>query len=253
MTGSAAGDMETVIAEYGSLLRSRWRWMVWGVLLALAAATVALIVSPPMYRTEAKVFVRTPGDVSRVLDGGDSYAQGRARTYAVLANSTSVSARVIADLGLDLEPETLSGRITAANPPGTALIDLTVNGPTAEEAQRIATVLLTEFAATVRSLEWVPGSVVPRAELIVVDQPGVPVRVIGWGLPIGLSLLGIALIGLVLGATAAVVYEILWGQVPPIRHYRHADRVLTRPTQNVTGPGVEAGHAPTPHAIGGDE
>ena len=103
--------------------------MVWGVLITLGVTTILLLLQPPMYHSDATVFVRTPGDVSQMVDGGDTYAQGRAKTYAALASSTSVSARVIADLGLDLEPETLSERIQATNPPGTALIDITVSAP----------------------------------------------------------------------------------------------------------------------------
>jgi len=47
----------------------------------------------------ATIFVRTPGDVGRVRDGGSTYAAARANTYASLARSTSVAARVITDLG----------------------------------------------------------------------------------------------------------------------------------------------------------
>ena len=200
--------MKTPLASYGAVLRCRWRWSMWGVLLALAATTAFLIVQPPLYRSEATVFVRTPGDVSRVLDGGDSYAQGRAKTYAAVASSTSLSARVIADLGLDLKPETLAERVTASNPSGTALIEIAVSAPTAAEAQRTATVLLSEYAATVRALESVPGSLVPRAELVVVDPPGPPVRVVAHGVPIPAVLLGSALIGLVIGSAGAVLRSI---------------------------------------------
>jgi capsular polysaccharide biosynthesis protein len=181
---------------------------MWGVLLALAATTAFLIVQPPLYRSDATVFVRTPGDVSRVLDGGDSYAQGRAKTYAALASSKSVSSRVIADLGLDLKPETLAQWVTASNPSGTALIKVAVSAPTAAEAQRTATVLLSEYAATVRTLESVPGSLVPRAELVVVDPPGPPVRVVAGGVPIPAVLVGAALIGLVFGSAGAVLRSI---------------------------------------------
>lgn len=196
--------MNTSIAAYGRVLRARWRWLVWGVLLAVGATTLFLIVQPPLYRSEATIFVRTPGDVSRVVDGGDAYAQARARTYAALANSTSVSSRVIADLGLDLRPQNLSDRIKAANPSGTALIRIAVSAPTAAEAQQTATVLLSEYAATVRALESVPGSLVPRAELVVVDPPGPGGRVIAWGAPIPMVLFGAALLGFLLGAIAAV-------------------------------------------------
>jgi capsular polysaccharide biosynthesis protein len=203
--------MNAAVTAYIGVLRTRWRWLVWGVLIVLAATTFLLILAPPMYRTHAMVFVRTPGDVSRVLDGGDSYANGRAKTYAALAGSTSVSARVITHLGVAIDPQTLSQRITAANPPGTALINITVGAPSAAEAQRTANVFLSEYEATVRALESVPGSLVPRAELVVVDPPSQPVRVVAWGAPIPVVLLGTALIGLVLGAAAAVLRSVFDG------------------------------------------
>lgn len=218
--------MNTAAIEYGRVLRARWRWIMWGVLLSLLATTLFLILRPPLYRSDATIFVRTPGDVSQVRDGGDSYAQARAATYGALANSTSVSARVIADLGLDLEPETLSYRITAANPPGTALLHVAVSAPSAAEAQRTATVLLSEFASTVRALESVPGSLVPRAELVVVDPPRPAVRVMASGAPIPLVLLCAVLLGLVVGATAAVIRSIFDGSV---RDPRDASRISGRP------------------------
>jgi capsular polysaccharide biosynthesis protein len=203
--------MNAALVEYAGALRARWRWITWGVLVALAATTVLMILRPPLYSSEATIFVRTPGDVSRVRDGGDSYAQARARTYAALAGSTSVAASVIADLGLDLDPETLASRIDAANPADTALIDISVRAPSAGEAQRTATVLLSEYGATVRALESVPGSLVPRAELVVVDGPEPATRVPMWGASIPVVLLCAALIGLILGSTAAILRHIFGG------------------------------------------
>lgn len=205
--------MSAALAQYWALIVSRWRWIMWGVLLALVATTVFLVLWPPLYRSEATVFVRTPGDVSRVQDGGDSYAQARAGTYSALAKSTSVSSRVIADLGLDLKPELLSQRVQATHPGGTALVDIAVSAPSAAEAQRTATVLLSELATTVRSLESVPGSLVPRAELVVVDPPGRPVRTVAWGAPVPGVLLGATIIGLVLGSLGAVLRSIIDGPV----------------------------------------
>jgi capsular polysaccharide biosynthesis protein len=201
--------MSTALAQYGRLLLSRWRWIMWGVLLALVATTVFLVLQPPLYRSQATVFVRTPGDVSRVEDGGDYFAQARAETYSALAKSTTVSSRVIADLGLDLKPEILSRRIQANHREGTALIGIAVSAPSAEEAQRTATVFLSEYATMVRSLESVPGSLVPRAELVVVDPPGRPVRIVAWGAPIPAVLLGATLIGLALGSLGAVLRSII--------------------------------------------
>jgi capsular polysaccharide biosynthesis protein len=231
--------MSTPLAHYGALLLPQWRWVVWGILLALVATTVLLILSPPLYRAEATVFVRTPGDVSRVQDGGDSYAQGRAGTYAALVKSTSVSSRVVADLGQDLRPEVLSQRIQATHPRGTALIDIAVSAPSAAEAQRTATLLLSEYAATVRTLESVPGSLVPRAELVVVDPPGRPVRLLAWGAPIPVVLLGATLIGLVLGSFGAVLRSII--KSPVHDHNRSATIGGSPDSDVITTPIVRGG------------
>lgn len=203
--------MSAALTAYLRILRAGWRWMLWGVLLALAAATVMLVLQPPMYQSHATVFVRTPGDVSRVVDGGDTYARERAATYAQLAKSTTLADRVIADLNLDVDPATLSARITGKNPPGTALIALSVGARSGTQAHQLATVFLSEYAEMVRSLESVPGLLVPRAELVVVDLPGLPTRMVSWGLPLLVVLSGAVLIGLVSGAGAAVIRAVLAG------------------------------------------
>ncbi|WP_237569228.1 YveK family protein [Mycolicibacterium lacusdiani] len=194
--------------SYLGLLRAKWRWLSWGVLLALAVTTAALVATPPLYRCEATLFVRTPGDVSSVVDGGDSYAQGRARTFAALADNSALTSRVVTDLGLELAPETLAARVDAENPPGTALIEIEVSSPTPSEARRTATVLLDELAATVDGLETVPGSLVPRAELVVVNPPSAEVRVSAWGLPVAAVLAGAALTGVLVGAMCVVLTSV---------------------------------------------
>ena len=218
--------MNPALLEYGRALRRRWRWIVWGLLLTLAATALFLLFEPPRYRSEATVFVRTPGDVSRVLDGGDSFAHGRARTYSALARSTDLAARVVENAGLDVTPEMLSERIHASPRQGTALIDVSVDASSAAESRRTATVFLAEFATTVRTLESVPGSLVPRAELVVVDRPGPPKRVVAWGAPVSLVLLGATLTGLFLGAVAAVIRSIFDNSV---RDPRDAARLSGRP------------------------
>jgi capsular polysaccharide biosynthesis protein len=197
------------ITAYAGILRVRWRWLMWGVLLAIGATTLFMVVQPPMYRSEQTVFVRTPGDVSQVLDGGDSYAQGRARTYAAVASSPDLAARVISDLKLEMDPEVLSRRIKAKNRPGTVLVDISVDARSATEALQTATVVYSEFAAMVRSLESVPGSLVPRAELVQVNPPGPPGRTWPWKAPIPVMLLFAAIIGITIGGTAAVLRSTL--------------------------------------------
>ncbi|MVU77315.1 cell shape-determining protein [Nocardia sp. ET3-3] len=200
--GAAYSD--TAVLAYLRLLRRRWRWIVWGVLATLAATTVFLLVRPPVYRSEATVFIRTPGDVSRVVDGGDSYAKARGRTYAALATSPDLAAVVIGDLKVKADPVRFADRISASNRTGTVLIDIAVTGPTAAETTRTAQVFLTDYAALVHTLETVPGSAVPRAELVVVTGPGRPEREVAWGAPLYVVIAGAVLTGFVLGAGAAV-------------------------------------------------
>jgi hypothetical protein len=143
-----------------------------------------------------------------VVDGGDSYAQGRARTFAALADNPAMTSRVGTDLGLDLAPEILSQRVDAENPAGTALIEVAVSSPSPSEARRTTTVLLDELTATVDGLETVPGSLVPRAELVVINPPSTEVRVSAWGLPVAAVLAGAALTGFLVGAMCVVLNSV---------------------------------------------
>ncbi|MEV6768611.1 cell shape-determining protein [Nocardia sp. NPDC051030] len=196
--------MNPTLSQYGAVLRRRWRWIVWGVLGTLAATTVFLLVWPPVYRSDATVFIRTPGDVSRVIDGGDSYAKARGRTYAALATSPDLAAVVVGDLALAADPDRFADRISASSRTGTVLIDVSITGPTAEETTRTAETFLKDYAALVRTLETIPGSPVPRAELVVVTGPGRPEREVAWGAPIYAVLTGAVLTGFLFGAGAAV-------------------------------------------------
>jgi uncharacterized protein involved in exopolysaccharide biosynthesis len=203
------------LAQYVRIIRSGWRWLTWGALLALLIITIALNIAPPLYISNATGFIRTPGDVSGVIDGGDSYAQGRARTYAALADNPALAAQVITTLDLPLEPGQLSARINAGNRPGTALISFDIAGRSPSEARQTASALLDQYAADIAELESVPGSIVPRAELIVVSPPSTPRRQVAWGLPIPAVLAGAAVIGLLIGALGCTL-RALWATPQPL-------------------------------------
>jgi capsular polysaccharide biosynthesis protein len=197
-------DTNTTLKLYLRILRLRWRWVAWGAIAAVALTAAVLILLPPRYRTEAVLFVRTPGDVSQVIDGGDSFAQSRAETYAALAKTNIVASRVIADAGLQLSPQKFADRVAVRHLGGTALLRIRVTGPSADETQRTAQALITELTAEVRSLETISGSSMPRAELVVVDSPSRPVRIFAWGAPLYPFVIGPIFLGAFIGALAAV-------------------------------------------------
>lgn len=197
--------MTSTVQQYVRILRARWRWVAWGAIGAVALTAAVLLLWPPRYRSEAVLFVRTPGDISQVVDGGDTYAQTRAETYAVLARSNAVSTRVIADTGLQLSPQKLAQRVQARHLAGTALLQIRVSAPSPDEARRTAQALITELSTEVSNLEAVPGSVMPRAELVVVDPPSSPTRTFAWGAPLYPFVIGPLFLGAFLGALAAVI------------------------------------------------
>lgn len=196
--------MNDTLMQYTQILRNRWRWVAWGAILAVAATAAVLTLWPPRYRSEAVVFVRTPGDISQVVDGGDTYAQTRAETYAALAKSTAVSSRVIADAGLQLSPQKFAKRVDARHIGGTALLQIRVTGPSADETRKTADALITELSTEVGSLEAVPGGLTPRAEIVVVDSPSPPTRIIAWGAPLYPFVIGPIFLGAFIGALGAV-------------------------------------------------
>ncbi|MFF0816071.1 hypothetical protein ACFYVR_13100 [Rhodococcus sp. NPDC003318] len=224
--------MTGAVRAYARILRERWRFVAVAGLGALAVTAIVLLLVPSLYRSGFTVFVRTPGEVSQVEDGGDSYARSRAQSYAELAHSPDLAARVVRNLGLDTSPEEFAGRVTATARPGTVLIDVTLAAPTAREANLAAAAYAGEFAETVQSLESVPGSVLPRAELVVVDPPGRPTRVTEWGPPPMYLLLGALLAGALLGAAAAVLRSI---HAPSLRDPRDASRVAGLPVLGTIG------------------
>jgi capsular polysaccharide biosynthesis protein len=210
--------MNTTLTQYTQILRERWRWVAWGAITATVIMAAVLLLWPPRYRSESLVFVRTPGDISQVVDGGDTYAQTRAETYAALARSAAVSSRVIADTGLQLTPQKFASRVQARHIGGTALLQIRVSGPSPDETVRSTQALTTELAAEVNALEAVPGGLTPRAELVVVDPPSRPTRIVAWGAPLYPFVIGPIALGAFLGALGAVIRAMrspAYGQAAP--------------------------------------
>lgn len=224
--------MNAVVTDYLCILRARWRLVAGGALLGLGAAVVLLLLVPPTYRSSATLFIRTPGDISLVVDGGDSYAQNRARTYAQLARSSDFAERVVDYGSIDMLPDQFAQNVSVSARPGTVLIDLTVTASTATEAERAADAAVSVLSQSVRALEAVPESLVPRAELVVIDSPDTPAHAFAWGVPVAWVLLGATAAGALLGALGAVLRSIFDRSV---RDPRDAARICGLPVLGTIG------------------
>ncbi|MDN5745891.1 MAG: polysaccharide biosynthesis tyrosine autokinase [Nocardioidaceae bacterium] len=143
--------------QFLGMLRRRWLTILIVLVLALAAAAIFTFTSTKKYESRAQLFLSVD-----VTNTSDAYAallfqSNRAASYATLAQSTTLSDRVINALDLDMTPEELSDKISASVITDTALIEITVTDEDPRQAQRIADVTTTEFASYLADLETPAG------------------------------------------------------------------------------------------------
>lgn len=195
------------LRDYLRVLRRRW---VSILVVAVCAAGVAMgltALQTPMYASNARLFVTTSEtDTGTLLQGGQFSAQ-RVKSYADLIDSRELATRVVADLGLDVDPDALSQNVTATVGVDTVNLTLTVTDPDAHEAQRLAQAYAGALVDLVRELETPPGGSEAPVKATIVDAASIsetpvsprPVRNLGLGV----------VLGLLLGFGLAVLREVL--------------------------------------------
>lgn len=195
------------LRDYLRVLRRRWRWTVALLLLCTAGAVVVTVLTTPLYRATAQLFVSTTSqDSLSELAQGSSFTFRQVTTYADLVTAPVVLAPVIETLGLDEDPEELAGHISTAVPDNTVLINVTVTGEDPGQAALVANAVAEQFTTTVDDLERsdargaspVKASVVRPAQ--VPKSPVVPN--VARNVALGVSL------GLLLGVAAAVLRDL---------------------------------------------
>jgi Mrp family chromosome partitioning ATPase/capsular polysaccharide biosynthesis protein len=235
---------ETLV-RYLSVLRLRWRIVLAVPLLAVTLAAVFLIITPPRYESSAVLFVSTPRDDELAYYRGDLYSKDRMASYAALIKSPDLAQRVNDHSGLGLDPATLSAAVSLTPLPGTVLLALTASGDTPNQAQAIAVAYVEELRRSVSTIESVPGSLTPRAELITVAQPTINDKPSGF--PVWLLLGGAGGLGLIIGCFAAVLISLLDGR---IRRPEEAAEATGVPTLAVFPSAVPWDQPPTQAWIG---
>src|SRR5699024_3687192 len=127
---------------------------------------------------------------------GTELAQQRVAAYARLLTGERLAERVVEESGADLTPAELIERIQVETTADTALIDVTVTAPSAEQARRLGTVLGDEFVDLVAEIETSTPVLVQRTEdaSLPEDPLGQPVRDVALGLAMGLILAGLVVL-----------------------------------------------------------
>ncbi|MFT4216801.1 MAG: hypothetical protein QM619_06390 [Micropruina sp.] len=154
------------------------RLLVAGNLLALGLVIAGLVnfFAPRSYQSSATLYATAAGRLLRAADiyQGTMMVSARMATYVELATSPVVLNGVIEDLGLDETAVDLAERVSATNPPGTAVITVTATDPDPGQAQLIAAAMATKFDQLVPGLEAGTGTA-PQVDFKAIEPAQAPI------------------------------------------------------------------------------
>ena len=195
------------LKDYWITIRRRWRVVVLCLLAALAAAAFLTWQATPQYASSARIFVSTSeSDTSAAYQGG-LFATQRVASYADLVKSRQLAARVNDDLGGELDPDTLTGQVSAEVVPETVILEITATDPDPVVARDIAQAYAEGLRELVADLETPSGSSNALIKASIVDNASVSTDPVS---PQPLRNLGLAaVLGLLLGVGLAVARELL--------------------------------------------
>ncbi|PWF81988.1 hypothetical protein CIK52_16960 [Kocuria rosea] len=204
--GDESSDLNA--GEFLEVLRRRW-WvlLVMGMLGALVGFGIGMN-RPTVYETTASGVLVPTGDVSvsEVL-AGENLAKSRAITYESVSKTRPVAESVVAELGFEVQPETLLPLISTSVPVNTSEIRVTAQSSTPEAAQQLADAWILALSSQVEAFnveqssdQGGPGRSVLR--LVPVGSAYLPGEPTSPRMPLLVG--GGALVGLLVGLTVAV-------------------------------------------------
>lgn len=198
-------------------LRRRWKFVVSVFLAGVLAALAVSLLMPARYESTVRVYLSaSANDVFDQVQMG-MYTSQRAKSYAALAEDTSVLEGVIERSKVDVTPEALADRVEIEVIPDTVVLHVAVRDGEPAVAQQLADAYAAEIAATVTKLERPattgagerPQSPIvarPQGKASVSSDPVSP------NLPLNVAV-G-AILGLLFGVGGAVLRELLAEQRP---------------------------------------
>ncbi|MFV0373059.1 Wzz/FepE/Etk N-terminal domain-containing protein [Microbacterium sp.] len=200
------------VVEYAHALRKHWIMLVVLTLIGAAIGFGIARTTPEVYRSSGSVLLSNDrGDSTVELVQGSTFVQATIASYVVFATSDIVLQDVIDELDLPTTPGRLADSVSASNPLGTAVIDISVNDGDPERAQQIA-------SAVVVSLQKAIPTVSPRSEdgieaitTVTLEEPAVPRFAVSPNTTMYVAL-G-ALVGLIAGLLYALARRLWWDQV----------------------------------------
>ena len=206
------------LTDYLRVLRAYWRGVLVLVLLGVAVAAGMSMVQPKVYQADASGFVSAgtasnPGEASV----GDSLAKSRATSYVDLAKSRATAQDVIDDLGLQVAPASLIGRITVTQPLDTVLIKVSARAASPRDAEQLADAWVSALKRQVDQVENPAGTATQALRIVPVEAAALPARPVSPNTERNIAL------GLVAGLLLGIGYAVLRSQLD--RKLRRAEDI----------------------------
>lgn len=147
------------LADYLRILRNHWIAVAAFILGGAVAAFGWSSIQTPVYEANSSGFVTSGVGGDPGLDNlNDTLSKSRAASYVALAKDRATASEVVDDLGLDVAPESLVGRISASQTPDTVIIEITAQDSTPKGAQQLADAWVRALAKRVDDIEGATGS-----------------------------------------------------------------------------------------------
>ena len=145
-------EMEIDLVEVFQLMLKRW-WLIIGCAVVFAAAAFGYtkLFVTPQYEASSMIYILSKTtSISSALD----LQLGKQLTvdFETLATSRPVVEKVIDELGLDTEYETLVGSITVSNPTDTQILKISARNPDPVLARDISNAMSDATAEQIAAL-----------------------------------------------------------------------------------------------------
>lgn len=196
------------LIHYWRALRDNWWRVMAGLIAGLVVAGIVTLLAPKTYTADTQLmFTVSNSSTVDELNSAASYVKDQMPTYQGLATAPIVLDPVIARAGLTDSAARLADRITVAQPTETALLQVSVEGASPEQAGQIASLIAQELSSRVAQLPVTDSTRknAPRVTPLVVAPAAVRPQATSPNVAMNMGV-G-ALVGLLIGAAWAVARE----------------------------------------------
>jgi receptor protein-tyrosine kinase len=208
------------LRDYLDVLRKQWALVTAVLLSTVALAALFTWQSTPQYASTTSLFISTSSADDSQAFQNSQFSLQRVKSYADLVRQGEIAERVIDRLELAESTKELREHISARAQLDTVILDITVTDPSPKRAQQIAATVADVFVGYVGELETPPGLDQATIKATVTDRADVPISPVS-PQPVRNLVLG-AILGLLLGAGAAVLRETLDTTITTARQLEEA-------------------------------